>query len=174
MRVTLPQSVRPKTSRPKTPLLKIGEVADLSGLAIKTVRYYEDLGLIAAQQRTSANYRLFEPGVLSRLSFIRRVQRLGFSLEQIRHILEIRDQGHLPCEDVRQQIEAKLLDIDHQIQQLLTLKHDLQHLIEQDPAQDRWQEAQDPSPDLICPILQSAEAMPTQTGWISGEQDWQL
>lgn len=168
MDVTLPQSVRPKT-----PLLKIGEVAARSGLAIKTVRYYEDLGLIAAQQRTSANYRLFEPGVLSRLSFIRRVQRLGFSLEQIRHILEIRDQGHLPCVDVRQQIETKLLDIDQQIQHLLALKHELQHLIEQDPAQDRWQEAQDPSPDLICPILQSVEAIPPQTGWASREQDWQ-
>ena len=129
-------------------LLKIGEVSAQTRLGIKTVRYYEDVGLITASQRTSSNYRLFDPGVVPRLNFIRRVQRLGFSLDEIRHILEIHDQGELPCEEVRQQVQTKISEIDQQVQQLLTLKDELQQLISNDPRDPIRQQG------IICPILQ--------------------
>lgn len=86
-------------------LLKIGEVAAISSLPIKTIRYYEEIGLlIPAVRRSEANYRLFEPTVLGRLAFIKRSQSLGLSLREIQDILAVHDQGQLPCDDVKQNL----------------------------------------------------------------------
>lgn len=132
-------------------LLKIGEVASLSGLPIKTIRYYDDIGLLAPTvERSDSRYRLFEPAVLSRLAFVKRAQSLGLSLGEIQQILSVRDQGQLPCGEVRQHLEAKLEAIAQQIQALELLKSELQGIL------SGWQEQ--PTPDLaaqtICPNLQ--------------------
>ncbi len=61
-------------------LLKIGDLAALSGLSVKTIRYYDDLGLLKVAGRSQGNFRLFEPQALARLVFIRQLQSLGLSL----------------------------------------------------------------------------------------------
>jgi DNA-binding transcriptional MerR regulator len=77
---------------------QIGEVSIRSGLPVKTIRYYTDIGLLNPQVRRSpSGYRLYESDVLNRLTFIRRTQALGLSLSEIRDILEIHDHGNLPC-----------------------------------------------------------------------------
>jgi len=74
--------------------LKIGEVAASSDLPIKTIRYYEEIGLLAPTiSRSESNYRLFKPTVLSRLAFIKRSQSLGFSLREIQDILAVHEAG---------------------------------------------------------------------------------
>ena len=131
-------------------LLRIGELHAQSQVPIKTIRYYEERGLIQASGRTAGGFRLFATEVLPRLALIKRAQRLGFSLHEIGQILAIYDQGELPCPEVKLKIEAKIAEIDQRIDQLQTLKTDLTTLMA----------AAEDSPHrqagVICPILQSA------------------
>lgn len=130
-------------------LLRIGELAALSQVPIKTIRYYEEQGLIVSSKRTQGGFRLFSPDVLPRLSFIKRAQSLGFSLQEIGHILTIHDQGELPCDEVRQTLQAKVAEIERHIEQLKILKMQLQLLIsESEPLPER-------KAGIICPIIQS-------------------
>lgn len=107
----------------------IGSVARESGIPIKTIRYYEELGLLKTTGRTEGGYRLFSADVFVRLNFIKRAQNLGMSLSEIREFLDVHDQGDLPCDHVQEKLRQKLLDIDRQIQQLQILKQELKRLL---------------------------------------------
>jgi MerR family copper efflux transcriptional regulator len=131
-------------------LLRIGEVAASSSLPIKTVRYYEELGLLTPTvRRSESNYRLFQPTVLDRLAFIKRSQSLGFSLREIQDILEVHDQGQLPCDEVKQNLQKKVQQVTEQIEALQLLRFELQGLL------SGWQDR--PSEEIaartICPNL---------------------
>ncbi|HEY9854034.1 MAG TPA: heavy metal-responsive transcriptional regulator [Leptolyngbyaceae cyanobacterium] len=133
-------------------LLKIGEVAASSGLPVKTIRYYEDLGLLSpVALRAESGYRLFNPQVLKRLDFIKRAQSLGMSLKEIQAFLEIHDRGKLPCQEVKEHLEGKIEAIAKQIEALETLKFELQELLSD------WQEQPENncSDEIICPNIQS-------------------
>ncbi|HBL11466.1 MAG TPA: heavy metal-responsive transcriptional regulator, partial [Cyanobacteria bacterium UBA11162] len=74
--------------------LKIGDVSSQTGLSVKTIRYYEEMGLLApTTTRSESGYRLFTPQALKRLAFIKRAQSLGLSLSEIHEILEVYDSG---------------------------------------------------------------------------------
>ncbi|MBD2093390.1 heavy metal-responsive transcriptional regulator [Microcoleus sp. FACHB-1515] len=125
----------------------IGSVAKESGLPIKTVRYYEELGLLNILGRTEGGFRIFDSDVLVRLSFIKRAQRLGLSLLEIKELLEVHDRGSSPCEDVKVKLTERLSEVDHQIQQLLLLKGELEGLL-------AMQETEPESfKETICPII---------------------
>ncbi|HEY9691010.1 MAG TPA: heavy metal-responsive transcriptional regulator [Oculatellaceae cyanobacterium] len=132
-------------------LLKIGEVAIRSGIPVKTIRYYEDIGLLKSTvQRSESGYRLFGSQVLNRLAFIKRAQSLGLSLNEIQEILNIHDSGKLPCGAVKEHLEAKVEAIAKQIESLEILQADLQGLL------SGWEEQ---PPDhliahTICPNIQ--------------------
>lgn len=96
-------------------LLFIGQIADQSGIPIRTIRYYETLGLLKSSGRTEGGFRQFSPEVLTRLAFIKRAQSLDLSLEEIREILLVYDQGQLPCGEIKK-LENKLLQIDRQVE----------------------------------------------------------
>ncbi|MBE9125970.1 MULTISPECIES: heavy metal-responsive transcriptional regulator [unclassified Coleofasciculus] len=133
--------------------LKIGEVASQSGLSVKTIRYYEEMGLLApTTTRSDSGYRLFANEVLNRLAFIKRAQSLGLSLSEIQDILAVHDSGQLPCGAVKQHLHHKIEIIDEQIAALKLLKSELLGLL------SGWQEQ--PSPDriahTICPNIQGA------------------
>ncbi len=133
-------------------LLKIGEVAIRSGIPVKTIRYYEDIGLLKSTvQRSESGYRLFSSQVLNRLAFIKRAQSLGLSLNEIQEILNIHDSGQLPCGAVKEHLEAKLEAIALQIESLEIFQADLQGLL------SGWEEQ---PPDhlithTICPNIQT-------------------
>lgn len=131
-------------------LLKIGQVSAQSELPVKTIRFYEERGLIQAAKRTSGGFRLFEPSVLARLSFIRRSQALGLSLSDIQDILAIADTGERPCQNVRHKFQEKIVEIDTRIQQLEKLKSQLQTLV----AEADQKEALTAD---FCPIIEHAE-----------------
>ncbi len=115
--------------------MKIGQVAAISGLPIKTIRYYDEIGLLEPSVESSqSGYRLFEESVLSRLTFIKRAKSLGFSLQEIGEILSIRDQGELPCREVKQKLNHKVQEITSQIEALENLKVELQEIL------GHWQE----------------------------------
>lgn len=131
--------------------LKIGQVAAQSGLPVKTIRYYEEIDLLSPNvERSEAGYRLFDPNVLNRLAFIKRAQALGLSLNEISSILAVHDDGELPCGTVRKRLEAKLEDIEAQIEALETLKVELQGVL------SAWQEKPpaDRIEKTICPNIQ--------------------
>lgn len=134
--------------------LQIGEVAKHSGLPVKTIRYYEDIGLLGGTvERSASGYRLFQPQALNRLAFIKRAQSLGLSLSEIAQILQVHDQGQLPCDEVKQHLEAKLSAIAAQIEALETLQSELTGIL------SGWQE-QPPAHRIaqtICPNLQPSK-----------------
>ncbi|AHJ29159.1 heavy metal-responsive transcriptional regulator [Nodularia spumigena CS-584] len=129
-------------------LFLIGQVTNLSGIPIRTIRYYESLGLVESSGRTEGGFRQFSMDVLTRLAFIKRAQSLGLSLEEIRDILQVYDQGKPPCGDIKDKLEDKLAQIDSQIAQLLTLRSEIGELLA------GWNDKPGQQEDTICPIIQ--------------------
>ncbi|MBW4498486.1 MAG: heavy metal-responsive transcriptional regulator [Scytonema hyalinum WJT4-NPBG1] len=127
---------------------QIGVVAKESGVPIKTIRYYEELGLLKASGRTEGGFRLFHSDVFARLNFIKRAQSLGLTLSEIKEFLNVHDQGDLPCEHIKVKLQDKLVDIDKQIRQLLILKQELEGLL------SGWQTIPETSEETICPIIE--------------------
>lgn len=135
--------------------LKIGQVALAAGLPIRTVRYYESIGLLGPTvERAVSSYRLFDAAVLARLAFIRRCQRLGLSLKEIRAILQVHDQGQLPCQEIRDHLQDKLQEIEQQIADLQVLKDQIQSLL----SDWRIPAGSSTASEVICPILQNPGA----------------
>ncbi|URD53409.1 heavy metal-responsive transcriptional regulator [Chroococcidiopsis sp. CCNUC1] len=128
----------------------IGSVAKKSGVPIKTIRYYEELGLLKTTGRTEGGFRIFSSDVLARLNFIKRAQRLGLSLAEIKDFLEIHDRGELPCEHVQIKLSDKISQIEQQIQQLQILKLELKGLL------SGWETIPENPEQTICPIIEGA------------------
>ena len=126
----------------------IGTVAKESGLPIKTIRYYDQIGLLKTASRTEGGYRVFAEDVFTRLDFIRRSQRLGLTLAEIKEFLAVHDQGQLPCAQIQAKLEDKLVEIERQIQQLDRLKQELSGLLA------AWHSTAEPLSETICPIIE--------------------
>ncbi len=108
--------------------LRIGEVSKRAGISVEAIRYYERLGLIRPAARTESGYRKFDPDVVRRLRFIQRAQALGFSLEEIRELLELGVTPGTTNRDVRQRAEEKIAGIEAKIAELQRMRdalHDL-------------------------------------------------
>lgn len=99
-------------------LLKIGEVARQTGIGIETLRFYERSGLLDRPVRTQAGYRLYNSEALLTLEFIKRAQTLGFSLNEIRQIIDDSRTGHRPCVEVREIVRARLRELDERLRQM--------------------------------------------------------
>jgi DNA-binding transcriptional MerR regulator len=110
-------------------LFFIGQVAVQSGLPIKTIRYYDELGLLKSSGRTKGGFRQFSPEVFNRLAFIKRAQNLGLCLQEIGEFLQEYDKPGFPCPEIKQKLKEQIMAIDRQIEQLLSLKTDLANLV---------------------------------------------
>ncbi len=110
--------------------LTIGRLARAAGVGAETVRFYEREGLIEAPPRTAAGYRQYPPETVERLGFIRRAKALGFSLDEIRELLALRE----PDQDrsrVKAITERKIADIDQRISELERMRAALAELDQQ-------------------------------------------
>jgi len=132
----------------QTEAKQIGVVAKESGVPIKTIRYYEELGLLTSSGRTEGGFRLFNSDVLARLHFIKRAQSLGLSLSEIKEFLNVHDGGELPCEHIKIKLEDKIKAIDEQIHQLLILRQELSGLV------SGWETIPENPEKTICPIIE--------------------
>ena len=103
----------------------IHELAQVSGVSAKTIRYYESIGLVPNPQRAENNYRQYAPEAVERLRFIISARSLGFSLTDIAEFLSARDEGTLPCKRVLDSIDGRIADIDRRIADLLALRDNL-------------------------------------------------
>lgn len=141
--------------------MRIGELAHATGESVKTLRYWHDESLLEAV-RSESGYRLFRPDMRERARFIRYAQGLGFTLADVRDILELRDEGVRPCDEVRERLASQL----GEVRARLTSLRDLAAEIE---ARLAWAEAHpDPECDDGCvyleaPLAREAGAHPTRT-----------
>jgi len=100
-----------------TPLF-IGAVAKQAAVPIKTIRYYEEIGVLPKPSRTSSGYRLYVPDIADRLQFIKKAQHLGLRLEEIKDILDLADRGRCPCGHVQRVLRKRLKDLQQKIADL--------------------------------------------------------
>ena len=105
--------------------LTIGKLAAATGTKVETVRYYERAGLIAPPARTDGNYRSYRPEDLERLRFIRRTRDLGFSLDEVRALLNLAAQRDRDCGTVDELATHHLEEIDRKIADLTALRREL-------------------------------------------------
>jgi Cu(I)-responsive transcriptional regulator len=109
--------------------MKIGEIATTTATNIETIRYYEKIGLLPAPARTGANYRSYGPEHLARLSFVRRARDLGFSIEQVRALLDLSDDRSRDCGTVDRIAREHLHEINRKIADLGALRRELAALV---------------------------------------------
>ena len=98
--------------------MKIGELATRSGVSVKTIRYYEEIGVLDEPRRMPSGYRDYDEDTKERLGFIRASQASGLSLGEIRSITAYRDRGESPCEHVLELLRRRSHEIDESIAEL--------------------------------------------------------
>ncbi|MBI3454888.1 MAG: MerR family transcriptional regulator [Candidatus Rokubacteria bacterium] len=96
----------------------IGAIAVQSGVPIKTIRYYEEVGLLPRPARTAARYRLYSPEIVERLHFVKKAQSLGLRLTDIKEILDLADRGRCPCGHVQHLLKLRLQELNRKIADL--------------------------------------------------------
>lgn len=129
--------------------MRIGDLATSAGVSTKTVRFYEQAGLIPSPPRTPGGYRDYPEQAAKRLTFIRDAQSAGLTLAQIRSVMAIRDSGEAPCRHVAALIDQHLEEIEQRLHELRAARAALRSLA------DRASET-DPvtcTEDDICTIL---------------------
>jgi MerR family mercuric resistance operon transcriptional regulator len=105
--------------------LTIGEVAAQSGVSIDALRYYERRGLLPRPARTRSGYRLYESRIVDRLSFIKRAQSFGFTLDEIKQMLQLETASPHTCSRVLEMVEHKLEDLNRQYEEIKRLRREL-------------------------------------------------
>jgi MerR family transcriptional regulator, copper efflux regulator len=108
--------------------MRIGELADRAGVSAKAIRYYEQLGILAAPARTPSGYRAYDETALGRLGFVRAARALGLSLGEIRQVVAFRDDGVAPCEHVTALPQRRAADLARRIAELEQLRGALDRL----------------------------------------------
>jgi len=110
-------------------MYKIGKVSDHTGLTADTLRYYEKFGLLPKVTRNASGIREYTDKDISRLKFIKRAQRMNFSLDEIKALLSMREDPQNAKDNVRQLTAEKLKHIESQLNELTTLRNELQLLL---------------------------------------------
>lgn len=108
--------------------LTIGRVARESGVGVETVRFYERKGLVRRPQRNGSSFREYLGEDPVRIRFIKRAQDLGFTLREIKELIELNSRPKATCGDIRARAEAKLAEIDAKIRDLKKMKTTLSRL----------------------------------------------
>ncbi len=108
--------------------MRIGELAGAVSLPTKTIRYYEEIGLLPPPERTANGYRSYDESASERLRFVKAAQAVGFSLGEIREIVAFRDRGEEPCAHVLDLVDRRAQDIADRIAALERMRRDLRRL----------------------------------------------
>ena len=127
--------------------MKIGDAAQRSGLPVKTVRYYADIGLVAPS-RAPNGYRDYGDAELKRLSFIGRARAFGFSIDDCRRLLGLYDDPNRASADVKSLAEAHVAALDRKLAELNTLRDELSAIASECAADDKAR----------CPIIEHLAA----------------
>lgn len=139
--------------------MNVGAAARRSGLPAKTIRYYEEIGLIAPA-RTANGYRTYCDDDLHRLAFLRRARSLGFSIEDCRHLMALYGDKARASHDVRELAKGHVVAIEEKVRELQAMRATLETLIHACHGDNR--------PD--CPILDDIAGEALQVGSATGAQ----
>ncbi len=110
--------------------MNISAAADAAGLPVKTVRYYADIGLVAAPSRSASGYRTYDDASIRKLAFIRRAREFGFNIGECRELLGLYEDQNRSSADVKQIASKKLEEIRAKQRELQALHDDLSHLVD--------------------------------------------
>src|SRR5579875_574828 len=135
--------------------LTIGQVAKKAGVNVETIRYYERLGYIPKPPRPRSGYRQYSEETVNRIQFIKRAQKLGFTLKEISELLSLKVDSGNTCADVKRRAETKITDIEEKIHNLQGIKKALVRLV----AMCRGK-----GPTGECPIIEVLEAKEGKDG----------
>ena len=130
-------------------VMKIGELAERAGTSVKTIRYYDRIGVLRPEERSESGYRLYGEDALDRYRFVRAAQAVGLRLGEIREIIALRDRGETPCGFVVDLIGRRAAELDALIVGLAALRDELRSL-------DRRARRLNPrrcEPRLICHVI---------------------
>lgn len=108
--------------------ITIGKLAKACDVRVDTVRYYERVGLLSPLERSDAGYRIYDPSGIDQLRFIRRAQTLGFTLEEIKELLELADRPEADCANIRDYALVKISEVEQRINDLNKIKNSLDEL----------------------------------------------
>lgn len=134
--------------------MHIGKVASAVGLTAQAIRYYEHLGLIEKAQRTNSGYRVYSPGALERVRFVKQAQRLGLSLGEIREVLRLKYSGKSPCDCVRDLLKRKLARLEQQMKETEEMCREIKRCLRASRNSSRLPH----EVSLICPLIQTKAA----------------
>lgn len=127
--------------------MKIGDVAAQTGLSVKSIRYYHDIGLVKGQ-RGANGYREYQPQQVSALLFVQRCRELGFSIDECRDLLQLKHDPQRCAADVKRLASEHLTSLETKMQRLQQLHSELSALVAQCQGGN--------SPD--CPILDGLDS----------------
>ena len=133
--------------------MKIGQLAKQTGESSQTIRYYESIGLVSKADRNISGYRVYDTKAVNILRFIQRAKEAGFTLKEIKTLINLADGKISRCKDVRPFVEKKVMRIKNQLKQLKKIEKGLTELLEI----CRTSEAFD-----TCPILEKLVNEPSQ------------
>ena len=131
--------------------LTTGQVAKVTGLSVETIRFYEREGLIDEPPRRASGYRQYSPETLVRIALIQRAKQLGFSLQEIRGLIDIKVSGRSRCGEFHRRVEAKARDTERKILHLRVVQKSLRGLS---------LKCRGRGPVAECPVLRSMEEGP--------------
>lgn len=109
--------------------MTVSELARRSGTSADTIRYYERIGVLPEAERSPAGYRLFDDTDVDRVAFVKRAQRFGLQLDQIRELLDIRERGLCPCGHANDLLVDRLGELEQQLRSLTALRDDIRGLL---------------------------------------------
>lgn len=128
--------------------LRIGDVAKQAGVNVQTLRYYERRRLLETPKRTASGYRAYPPETVRLIRFIKRAQDLGFTLNEVKDLLRLRDAKGRKRSAVRDLAAARMMDIDRKLAQLRAMHSALRGLVESCACSDDG---------LACPIIEALD-----------------
>ncbi|MFN2502274.1 MAG: heavy metal-responsive transcriptional regulator [Pyrinomonadaceae bacterium] len=131
--------------------MKIGEVSKLSGVGIEALRFYEKSGLLDRPGRTYSGYRVYDEMVLERIAFIKQAQVLGFTLEEIKQLIEHKREGENPCAEVREIVRRRLAELDERIAKMKRYRKELAATLSE------WDEKGE-AEGHVCGLIESSHA----------------
>ncbi len=130
-------------------MLKIGDVSKKSGIGIEALRFYEKSGLLEKPSRTLGGYRVYGADVLERLDFIKQARALGFSLDEIKRIIDDAREGQSPCDEVREIVRHRLEELDERMRELRRYRKELSETLAE------W-DRKGQAPGHICGLIEAS------------------
>jgi len=137
--------------RDEAQALRIGEAARAAELDPRTLRYYEQIGLVRAPRRTSAGYRLYTGREVEALRFVRRARALGLSLREAGDLLATWERGRRPCGELDFILRRRLDEIETRIEELHALREEVRGILAAPPR--AAQARQERGAASVCPRL---------------------